>query len=92
MHIVTYNDIQEMNRLYYELKNYAAVSRALHFSPATVRKYVDPNYIPPIQKKFSGELPEFDYTIFRKRDWSPLCTLSEEEEEEIEELWKELEY
>ena len=95
MKVVTQNDIQEMNKLYLELKTYAAVSRATGFAPTTVKKYIIKDYKPidaaNIQK-FTGKLPELNSTIFRCSDWGILCELSDEEMDEIKELWKELEF
>lgn len=93
MKIVTYNDIKEMNRLYYELGTFAAVARATKFSPATVRKYVDVNYTPPTDniQRYEGPIPDLDPTIFRIKDWAPLCVLTDEEEDAVEQLWHELE-
>jgi hypothetical protein len=41
---VTTKDIENMNNLYLELKTYAAVARATGFSPATVKRYIVPDY------------------------------------------------
>lgn len=93
MKIVTQNDIREINRLYLELKTYAAVSRATGFSPATVKKYIIQDYNIPNESnfiRFDRPLPEFDSTMFRGTDWGELCVLSPNEEQEIRDLWKEL--
>lgn len=94
MRVVTQADIKEFNRLYLELKTYAAVARKTGFSPSTVKKYIVSNYEEPKEEnfiRFEGPLPEFDSTIFRKDDWGDLCVLSEEEQEEVRQLWKEIE-
>lgn len=94
MKVVTYEDVKEMNRLYLELKTYAAVARKLGFAPSTVKKYIKSDFTPIEQKeikKFEGPLPEFDSSIFRVEDWHDLCTLSDEEVEEITKLWEEIE-
>ena len=44
MKFVTQADIKEMNRLYLELKTYAAVARVTGFSPSTVKKYIVPDF------------------------------------------------
>ena len=93
MKIITQNDIREINRLYLELKTYAAVSRATGFSPATVKKYIIQDYNVPDESnfiRFNRPLPEFDSAMFRGNDWGALCMLSPEEEQEIRDLWKEL--
>ncbi len=95
MRIITQKDKNEINRLYLELGTYAAVSRATGFSPSTVKKYVDPNYVPmserPI-KKFSGELPLFKPTWAISDNWNSMCELSEAEISELKELWEELDF
>lgn len=94
MKVVTNKDIQEINRLYLELKTYAAVARKTGFSPATIKKYIITDFKPVEEKdiiRFDRPLPEFDSTIFRTKDWGPLCELSKEEIEEIKLLWNELE-
>lgn len=94
MTIITQKDIKEINRLYLELHTYAAVARATGFSPSTVKKYVINGYSVVDEsaiKHFDRPLPEFSPKMFHIKDWAPLCSLSETEEQEIVELWKELE-
>ena len=93
MTIITQKEIKEINRLYLQLKTYAAVARATGFSPATVKKYVIKDYVEADESnfiRFDRPLPDFDSSMFRGNDWGTLCLLSEEEEQEIRELWKEL--
>lgn len=94
MRVITNADIKEINRLYAELKTYAAVARATGFSPSTVKKYVIPGYEVVEEKniiRFDRPLPEFDSSVFRIDDWGALCELSDTEVEEIKVLWNELE-
>lgn len=94
MRLVTQKDILEINRLYAQYKTYAAVARETGFSPATVKKYIKAGYKPVDEsafKRFNRPLPDFDPTIFRIEDWGTLCVLSDDEIDEIEELWEELE-
>lgn len=94
MKIVTNKDVQEMNRLYAELKTYAAVARKTGFSPATVKKYIIPNFTVVNEEdivRFDRPLPEFAPEPFRVNDWGPLCVLSDEEVDEVEKLWNEIE-
>ncbi len=93
MRLITQKEIKEINRLYAKLHTYAAVARATGFSPATVKKYVIPNYNEPDPSTFihyEGPLPEFDPTPFRGKMWGTMLTLSDEEKAEIEILHKEL--
>lgn len=92
---VTPEDIILFNELYFKLKTYAAVARETGFSASTVSKYVDKNWHPVEKenvKKFTKEeVPEFSTEMFRGvENYGELCVLSDEEKEEIKELWKEL--
>ena len=94
MRVVTNEDIKEMNRLYLELKTYAAVARKTGFSPATVKKYIIQDYKPVEPQniiRFDRPLPDFDSTMFRADDWGALCVLSDDEMEKIQVLWNEIE-
>lgn len=92
----TVEAIEQINKLYYELKSYAAVSRALGGTPSasTVKKYVIPDYVPPVEvfEPKSIELPPFDPTMFDEDifHWGPHLVPTAEERKGIEELWKEL--
>ena len=92
---VTSEDILRMNEIYYKTRVFAEVARQTGFSASTVRKYVDTKWAPVVSeesKKFDiSQLPEFDPSIFKGIDnYGDLCVLSNEEREEIKELWKEL--
>ena len=43
---VSQDEIIRMNELYLEYKTYAAVAREVGRAPSTVKRYIDPNYIP----------------------------------------------
>lgn len=94
MRVITYEQIKEINRLYAELKTYAAVSRAMGIAPSTVKKYVKANYEVPDEsgfQRFDRPLPEqFNVEIFLADDWGKLCELTREEKKAVEDLWKEL--
>ena len=94
MNKVEYSDIVNMNRIYYEVHNYAEVARRTGFSASTVKRYIQPGYVPEEErpvKHYEGNLPRFDPTIFYRKDWNQLCLLSDEEKAEIKELWNEME-
>lgn len=95
--VIDQDKIIEMNELYLKIGTYAGVSRALNGSPspATVKKYIIPGYMSKttIKKKVfhKDDLPEFATDLFCGVDnWGDLCRLSENEKEEIIELWNEL--
>lgn len=92
---VTQDDIRSFNELYFKTKNFSEVARITGFSAGTVRKYVDRNWKPVDETKivrFSGDVPSIDFELFSGvAGFGELCVLSEEENNEIIELWKELE-
>lgn len=93
MRVITFEDIKKINELYAKIGTYAGVARETGFSPATVKKYVNKDYVPVEEKnvvRFNRPLPEFDSAPFRCDDWGPLCVLNNDEKNEIKELWKEL--
>lgn len=93
---ITIDDIKKINDLYYQCHNYAEVARQTGWSASTVRSYVDKNYNPVIEDKIkrfdpNTDMPEFDETIFEGLDnFGDLCVLSDEEYEEIKQLWEEI--
>lgn len=92
MKIVTADEIKQIHELYDKLKDYVMVARRVGISPSTIKKYLgieDKENTSII--RFEKPLPEFDTTKFRNTDWGDLCTLTEEEIEEVKQLWTELE-
>ena len=94
---VTSEDILRMNEIYYNTRVFAEVARQTGFSASTVRKYVDVNWKPVASEEiivFSmDDIPDFKEAIkcFRGIDnYGELCVLTEQEHEEIKELWAEL--
>jgi hypothetical protein len=92
---VTNEDILRINELYYKHKVYAEVARQTGFSAGTVKKYVIPGWKPVVAediKRFDiNDLPKLDVSIFRGiNNYGNLCVLTENEQEEIKELWREL--
>ena len=92
---VTSEDILRMNEIYYKTHVFAEVARQTGFSVSTVRKYVDVNWKPVVSENIirfeMKDLPEFDTTCFKGiENYGDLCVLTEREQEEMKELWKEL--
>ena len=94
---VTNEDILRINELYYKHKVYAEVARQTGFSASTVKKYVIPGWEPVAVENVIhfdiARLPDFTEAvkIFRGIDnYGNLCVLTEFEQNEIQELWKEL--
>ena len=94
---VTSEDILRMNEIYYKTHVFAEVARQTGFSASTVRKYVDVNWKPIVSEEIVifniNDIPDFKEAVkcFRGVDnYGDLCVLTEQECEEIKELWKEL--
>ena len=94
---VTNEDILVFNEIYYKTKNYAQVARETGFSASTVRKYIDKNWEPVQSENIIhfdiAQLPDFSEAvkIFRGiNNYGNLCVLTELEQKEVEELWREL--
>ena len=91
---VTAEDIKRINEVYYACKNYAKTAQIVGWSNATVKKYVDPNFVPEqVYKTYDIKFPNiWEVTDNLKNCWNlnSLSTLTESERKEIEELWTEL--
>lgn len=94
---VTQENIIEMNEIYLKCGTYAETARRTGFSASTVKKYIIPNYISKevivITNPFSiNDVPAFDKEKFINLNFSDdsLYRMSDEEKEEIKELWKEM--
>lgn len=92
---ITNHDIKQINQLYYECHNYSQVARELGFSPATIKRYVDPNYKPIDESKIKhigiADVPKkFNSEIFHKINEIDILQLTEEEQNELKAM-KELE-
>lgn len=96
---ITQEVIEQINELYLKIGTYSGVSKEMGGSPSpsTVKKYIIPGYVSResiVEKRFDKEkIPsDIDFKPFAANldDWGKLCVLTEEEEEEIEELQKEL--
>ena len=91
---ITQEKILEINMAYYKCKTYSGAAKVCGCAASTVKKYIIPDFIPPaainVTKFDESLLTDFDSTIFRIKDWGELCVMSEDEEEKIRELWKEM--
>ena len=94
---VTNEDILRINELYYKHKTYAEVARQTGFAASTVKKYVDKNWEPVVPEEIitfkMEDIPDFKEAVkcFQGVDnYGDLCVLTEQEREEIKELWREL--
>ena len=90
---VTNEDIIRINEIYAATKVYAETARQTGFSASTVKKYVNPNYIPMQNQnteklKFEhAELPPYPAD---GSAWRTLMELSANEKEKILDLQKEI--
>lgn len=88
--VIDQDKIKEINISYIKNKTYAAVARELDIAASTVKKYIIPNFTLDIEEiKFVESLIVPISEIKISFDDNDICTLSEEEFNEIKELWKE---
>jgi hypothetical protein len=87
---VTKEEIALFNELYIIHGTYAAVARETGWSPSTVAKYIVKNQAPTADiVRFSSTIPAVDDVVVPE-DLGAWLVLSDEEIEQIKELWKEL--
>lgn len=94
---VTNEDILRINEIYYKTKVYAETARQTGFSASTVKKYVIPGWKPVAVENVIhfnlAELPDFTSAaeLFQGiNNYGNLCILTQSEQEEIKNLWREL--
>ena len=94
---ITNEDILQINSLYFQYKTYAEVARQTGFAASTVKKYVIPGWEPAKNDNIIRfdlvNLPNFSEAteIFRgMENYGDLCVLSDNEKEELKDLWLEL--
>lgn len=92
---VTEQDIIAINEKYLVVKSYATVSSMLGFAPATIKKYVIPNYISKeeiVIQKFEGSVAPIGELAWLGGpiDWNELLNLTNEEIDELEGIRKEI--
>lgn len=91
---ITQEKILEINLAYYKVKTYSGAAQLCGCAASTVKKYIIPDFVPPeaieIKKFDQNLLTDFDSTPFRTENWGALCELTDEEYEEIKELWNEI--
>ena len=93
--IVTQDMIKQINELYLKIKTYSGVAREVGISPSAVKKYIIPNYQSEENIKkiiFKKEdIPELSFEKFKNlEDRGSLRNLTDEDKEEIKELWNEI--
>lgn len=91
---VTDEVIEQINELYLKLKVKAQVARIIGCSPATVTKYIIPNYV---SKANQVDLPPFDMSKItgpkHYEDWNDFftnCILTEDEWKDMKDIQKEV--
>lgn len=90
---LTQQEIEYINEVYLSCHNYSQTAKIVGHAPSTVKKYVDPNYMPkatitPEETKI--ELPPLEEIADELPPWYDLTCLTPQEEEEIRQLWKEI--
>lgn len=84
---VTQEDILNMNRIYLKYGTYSQTARETGFSPSTVKRYIQSNFVDPDTIK----IKKFDSVIRPIKSVEVIWDLlTEDEQDEIEELWREI--
>jgi predicted transcriptional regulator len=93
---ITQDEIIQMNELYLQLGTYSGVAKVVGRAPSTVKKYIQKDYVPQselVRKIFKliDMDKEFDPQPYvDSDDWGKTAVLTDEEKEEVKELWKEM--
>lgn len=88
---ITPQQIEQINEVYYQCKVKSKTAKIVGVSPATVTKYLIPNYT-PIDKRIETSISK-QPSIPTLSSWQQLfdsCVLSKEEWEELKILQKEI--
>ncbi len=94
---ISSEQVIQINERYAECHNYSQVARELGVSPSTVRKYVRPDY--KIVAEVEIQHPDLpllrlwaqNYSLSKTDMANPdILKLTEQEEEDLKVLWKEL--
>lgn len=86
-------DIIKMNELYLIHKTYAAVARLTNFSPTTVKKYIQENFTSQKDIKTTpcnSVIKPIKDIVSNFTNWNDFLKLSPEEQEECNQLRKEI--
>ena len=88
---ITNADIIKINTIYLECKTKAETARRCGFSAGTVSKYIIPNFQIPSQIAITEIIiPEIDLSVFQGSCWNDLILLTDEEQEDMVVLRKEV--
>ena len=88
---VTEADIIQMNEAYLGCKSYSGVAKATGWSASTVKKYIIPNYTSQRERNHKEiSLPSIEDTIEALKKWKYMTSPTDEEREEIKDLWKDM--
>lgn len=93
---ITSEEIIMFNEMRSRGMSYAAIARETGRAASTVRKYITEDYVPQSElvKKIFKLIDidkEFDPQPYvESDDWGKMAVLTEEEKEEVKEVWKEM--
>lgn len=94
---ITQEDIRRMNILYLSIGTYAGVAREMGVAPGTVKRYIVPDFhevaAEDVKHFYIIDLPEEPNAepFLGVENFGDLCEVTEEEEEELKDLWNEME-
>lgn len=81
MVIITPKGAAKIKEIWEESHSLPKVCTKTRLTPRTVREYI--NVPEPVRTKFEGNIPDFDYVLFRANDWDSFSFLSTEESQDL---------
>lgn len=91
---ITDEIIDKINLLYLKIGTYSGVAKEIGCAPSTVKKYIKKDYQfsnSVLIKKFNSIItPVQKEKFLNSNNWGEFCTLSDEEREEMKDLWEEM--
>lgn len=93
---ITQEQIVEMNERFAEIGNKAQIAREMGVSPSTVARYIIEGYVPQAEREIQkvetsiGEDMVADQRLLEIENWGNLFAYTEEEEQEMEVLRREI--
>lgn len=85
-------DIIKINKAYKLCGSYSGAAKATGWSAATIKRYVDPNFILEEEPTHNIhiEIPEVSEIVEQLKENKNICALTEEERKAVQNLWEEM--
>ena len=88
---VSSEDIKAMNEAYLLCGTYSGAAKATGWSASTVKKYIVSNYVSDNTiEQIDIQIPSIEDTVIQLKQQVELSCLTQEEKNEMKNLWKEI--